>query len=208
MSIKALPYVILLGLFFVSSLVVSRFSVGQLDPTTYIGLRMLIASVMALMVYAITTGRHLPRDLELWKRAGLLGVFGTAVPMTCVVTSLQYQSSGVASLLLATGPALTVCLAHFILPDELLNRRKAIGVCLALGGAVLLALSGEDGLPDGIDNCPDRLSAGEHRHVIQFNHGHLRAEISAWLRCSGCGQHPSLYHRHRDGAVFATDGWF
>ena len=154
MSIKALPYVILLGLFFCSSLVVSRFSVGQLDPTTYIGLRMLIASVMALMVYAITTGRHLPRDLELWKRAGLLGVFGTAVPITCVVTSLQYQSSGVASLLLATGPALTVCLAHFILPDELLNRRKAIGVCLALGGAVLLALSGEDGLPDASTTVP------------------------------------------------------
>lgn len=129
-------------------MVVSRFSLGQFEPTTYIGIRMIISSGMALLVYAIVTGRRLPRDIEVWKRAGLLGVFGTAVPMVCVISALQYQSSGVTSLLLATGPALTVCLAHFILPDELLNRRKAFGVALALGGALLLALSGEDGLPD------------------------------------------------------------
>jgi drug/metabolite transporter (DMT)-like permease len=133
---------------FGSSLVVSRFSVGQFDPTTYIGLRMVIASLLALAVYHFASGRRLPRHPELWKRAGVLGIFGTAAPMTCVIVSLQYQSSGVASLLLSTGPALTLILAHFILPDELLNRRKVIGACLALGGAILLAVRGEDGLPD------------------------------------------------------------
>ena len=154
LNIKALPYVILLGLFFGSSLVASRFSVEQYNPTTYIGLRMIVSSLMCLLVYRLASGRRLPRDRELWKRAGLLGVFGTAVPMTCVVTSLQYQSSGVASLLLATGPALTILMAHFILPDELLNRRKVIGVTLALSGAMLLALSGEDGLPDVTQAVP------------------------------------------------------
>ncbi len=135
-------------------MVVSRFSLGQFEATTYIGIRMIISSGMALLVYAIVTGRRLPRDPEVWKRAGLLGVFGTAVPMVCVISALQYQSSGVTSLLLSTGPALTVCLAHFILPDELLNRRKAIGVTLALGGALLLALSGEDGLPEATAALP------------------------------------------------------
>lgn len=148
LTIKALPYVLLLGLFFGSSLVVSRFNVAQFDPAAYIGIRMAIASMMSLLVYAIATGRRVPRDLTLWRRAGLLGVFGTALPMTTIVTSLQYHSSGVASLLLATGPALTVLLAHFLLPDESLSRRKVMGVSFALGGALLLALSGEDGLPD------------------------------------------------------------
>ena len=148
LNIRALPYVILLGLFFGSSLVASRFSVGQLEPASYIAIRMIIASMMSLLVYVSVTGRRVPRDRELWKRAGLLGIFGTAVPMTCVVSSLQYQSSGVTSLLLTTGPAFTIAMAHFILPDELLNRRKVMGVALALGGALLLALSGENGLPD------------------------------------------------------------
>lgn len=148
MNIKALPYVTLLGFMFGSSMVFSRFGVGQFEPTTYIGIRMVISSLMALAVFRIATGRRLPRDRELWKRAGLLGVFGTAAPMTCVITSLQYQSSGVAALLLSVGPAITIVLAHFALPDELLSRRKVFGVSLALGGAMLLALSGEDGLPD------------------------------------------------------------
>lgn len=148
MSIKALPHIILLGFFFGSSLVASRFSIGQYDPTTYIGLRMIIASLISLVIYWLIAGRRVPRDPELWKRASLLGVFGTAVPMTCVVSSLQYQSSGVSSLLLTTAPALTVILAHFILPDELLSWRKIVGVALALGGAALLAVSGENGLPD------------------------------------------------------------
>ena len=148
MSVRALPYVLLLGLFFGSSLVVSRFTVSQFDPVAYIAIRMVIASLMSLGVYALLTGRGVPRDRELWKRAGLLGTFGTAVPMTCVVSSLQFQSSGMASLLLTTGPAMTVVLAHWFLPDEILNKRKIFGVTLALGGALLLALSGENGLPD------------------------------------------------------------
>ena len=148
MNIKALPHIVLLGFFFGSSLVASRFSVGQFEPTTYIGLRMIISSLMALAVYFLASGRRVPRDPELWKRASMLGIFGTAVPMTCVIVSLQYQSSGVTSLLLSTGPAVTIILAHFFLPDELLSRRKVFGVGLALGGAIMLAINGENGLPD------------------------------------------------------------
>ncbi|MXX50676.1 MAG: DMT family transporter [Chloroflexi bacterium] len=145
MTITALPYVALLGLFFGSSLVASRFVVGQFDPATFIALRMLAASALCLIVYFLA-GKRLPRDRTLWWRAGLLGAFGTAAPMFCIISSLQYLSSGLSSLIFSTGPALTICLAHFALPDELLTRRKALGVGLALGGAMMLAISGEDGL--------------------------------------------------------------
>ena len=148
MNIKALPHISLLGFLFGSSLVASRFAVGQFEATTYIGLRMVISSLLALGVIYLATGRRLPRDRLLWWRASLLGVFGTAIPMTFVILALEFQSSGVTSLLLSTGPAMTVIMAHFSLPDELLTRRKLFGVSLALGGALLLALSGEDGLPD------------------------------------------------------------
>ncbi len=154
MNIQALPYIIVLGFFYGSTLVVSRFSVGQYDPTTYIGLRMVIASFAHLFVYWLISGRRFPRDIELWKRASLMGVFGTAIPMTSVVASLQFQSSGVTSLLLTTVPALTVILAHFALPDESLSIRKSIGVTLALGGAIMLTVNGEDGLPDMVQTVP------------------------------------------------------
>jgi len=68
--------------------------------------------------------------------------------MTAIVSSLQFQSSGVTSVLITTSPALTVLLANFFLPDESLTKRKSAGVLLALAGAVLLAIRGESGLPD------------------------------------------------------------
>ncbi len=148
MTIQALPYIILLGFFFGSTLVASRFSVGQFEPTTYIGLRLALAGLGYTAVYAFSRRQHWPTDRRLWKHAIVLGVLGTAVPMTFIVTSLQYQSSGITSLLVTTSPAITVVLAHFFLGDERLDGKKISGVLLALGGAALLALRGESGLPD------------------------------------------------------------
>ena len=68
--------------------------------------------------------------------------------MSFMVSSLQYQSSGITSVLITVAPAITVLMAHYALQDESLNRRKAIGIILALCGAVLLVLLGETGLPD------------------------------------------------------------
>jgi drug/metabolite transporter (DMT)-like permease len=147
LSIKAVPYILLLGLFYGSTLIASRFSVGQFQPSTYIGLRMVLASLGHMGFYLLDTRhRPWPTNRRLWRHAAVLGVFGTAVPMTSIVTSLQYQSAGVTAVLLTTGPAITVLMAHFFLADEPLTWRKGAGVALALGGALLLAVRGESGL--------------------------------------------------------------
>lgn len=148
MTAQALPYIIILGFFWGSTLIASRFSVGQFHPTTYIGLRLSLAGLGHIAVYAFSRQRVWPKDRRLWQHALLLGVVGTAVPMTAIVSSLQYLSSGLASILLTTNPALTILFANFFLADETLTKRKALGVLLALSGAALLALRGETGLAD------------------------------------------------------------
>jgi drug/metabolite transporter (DMT)-like permease len=154
MPVQALPYIILQGFLFGSTLVVSRYCVGQFAPTIYIVLRLTIAGLAHILVYGLIRGRRLPTSRRLWKHAILLGTIGTAIPMTSIVASLQYQSSGITSLLLTANPALTVLLANFLLPDEPLTRRKASGVALALSGAVMLILMGENGLPDVVGASP------------------------------------------------------
>ncbi len=77
-----------------------------------------------------------------------MGTLGTAIPMTGIISSLDYLSSGMTAVFITTAPALVVILAHFFLPDERLNWRQGVGIVLAFGGAILLALSGESGLPD------------------------------------------------------------
>jgi drug/metabolite transporter (DMT)-like permease len=92
--------------------------------------------------------KTMPRDKQLWKHSTILGVLGTAIPMMGIVTSLQFLSSGLASILITVSPAITVLLAHFLLADEKLTWRKGIGALLALGGAMMLIILGETGLED------------------------------------------------------------
>ena len=138
-----------LGVLFGTTLVVSRFSVGQFSPTIYIGLRLSIAGLGFMVVYTLKLGkRKWPTDKGLWGRGFILGVLGTAIPMTGIVSSMQYLSSGLTSILITVNPAFTVLLAHFFLEDEPLTWRIGSGVLLALSGAGLLTLLGETGIPE------------------------------------------------------------
>src|SRR5690606_21083720 len=155
----ALPYVLLIGLLFGSSLLASRFSLPQFGSVTFVWLRLAISLGAFAAVYAAAAKRgRSSRPLPLGDRALLrdgliLGIFGTALPMLGYISSLQYQSAGVTALLITVAPALTVLLAHFLLPDERLTWRKAAGIGLALAGAALLVIRGESGLA-GIAGSP------------------------------------------------------
>ncbi len=89
---QAFPYIILLGFLFGSTLVVSRFSVGQFQPSTYISLRLLLASLGHVTIYLVSRQRKWPVGRRLWSHAAVLGIFGTAIPMNAIVVSLQFQS--------------------------------------------------------------------------------------------------------------------
>jgi drug/metabolite transporter (DMT)-like permease len=131
-------------------MLLSRYALEQFHPLNFVGLRFLVAWLLTILFYVLVVRKNRPwsKDRRLWIHASIFGILGSVLPMTLVVWSLQYQSSGVSSVLTTTVPALTVVLAHFFLPDESLNRRKALGVVLAFAGALVLTLRGETGLVD------------------------------------------------------------
>jgi drug/metabolite transporter (DMT)-like permease len=138
-----------LGFLFGSTLVVSRFGIGQFESVTYIALRLTIAGLLHAITYLFSLqGRKWPNDRNLWYRSSIMGIFGAAIPMNFIVGSLNYQSSGVTAILITLNPAITVIFAHFFLDDERLNRRKLFGIALALSGAIFMVAMGETGLPD------------------------------------------------------------
>jgi drug/metabolite transporter (DMT)-like permease len=144
-----------LGFLFGSTLVVSRFGIGQFESVTYIALRLTIAGALHAIVYLFSfQGRKWPNDRNLWYHSSIMGIFGAAIPMNFIVGSLNYQSSGVTAILITLNPAITVIFAHFFLNDERLNRRKLIGIALALSGAIFMVAMGETGLPDVTETNP------------------------------------------------------
>jgi len=145
---KALPNILLLGLLGGSTLVGSRFGVGQFTPVTFVGIRFVFTSLIFILVYIFKIGnRTWPKGKEMWTKGAIMGL-GNIVETVGIVTSLHYLSSGLVSIMLTVGPAFTVLLAHFFLDDERMNLRKVNGIIIALIGAVLLIILGESGLPD------------------------------------------------------------
>ena len=147
-NVKALPYIILLGTLFASSMVAARFSLGQFDPNTFNSFRLIIVTICFALIYAVSPKKQWSRDRRLWLNAGLWGIIGMAIPMTAFITSLKYLSSGVASLLITMNAPATVLMAQVFLTDEKLTKRKVIGILIAFAGAALILIRGESGLAE------------------------------------------------------------
>ena len=147
MQPQAFPYILLLSLFWGTNIVASRFGIGEFDPYLFIALRLTIATLFFVPVLFIN-GRHWPTDTNIWRLGIVSGILGVAIPMTSFILSLQYQSSGVASIFVTASPAIIVIMAHFALPDEKMTRNKGLGLVLALLGALFLVWRGESGLAD------------------------------------------------------------
>ena len=142
--------VVLLGVMNGTTLLASRFSVGQYSTSNYLTVRLAIASLCYGVVVWMNRKKGesiFPTSLHFWFGSILVGLL-TAFSMNTIIMAMNYISSGLNSVLLAFGPAVTVLFAHFLLTDERLTLGKIFGIILALLGVVLVVLSGESGLPE------------------------------------------------------------
>ena len=148
MDLQAFSFILLLGSLFGSATIASRYCIGQFSPVTYSALRFSLATLGYALFYIFKIkGRRLPTDRQLWKHCVITGILGNSLPVLLIVSSLEYLSSGVTATMVTIFPVIVVVLAHFMLHDEPFTRRKALGVILALSGAVLIVILGETGLP-------------------------------------------------------------
>lgn len=154
MPVQSLPYILFLGTLYGTTLLAGRFSIGQFEPVIYIGLRLVLSSIGFILIFLLSPSRSWPRGRDTWKHGFVLSIFGTAIPMILLTTSLKYQSSGITGILITLGPCLTVLMAHFFLDGEQLTRRKLFGVVIAFSGVILLMALGENGLPNMTEANP------------------------------------------------------
>ena len=147
-NLKATPFVLLLGIMLGVNLTISRFSIGQIPPTSLAAFRFSISGLVFLLTFLISPKLGFPKDIKFWLRAGFWGVIGSAIPMSCFLGALTYQSSGVTSLLLTLIPVVTMIMAHVLLGDEEITGIKLAGAIVAFIGAGLILLKGENGIAE------------------------------------------------------------
>lgn len=118
-----------------------------LGPYTIIGMRTLIAAA-AVFAYRLLRRRPFP-GRRLWSLGAVLGVTNITAPYILFTLAVQHASAGFLGLLITNIPLVTAVWAHFLLSDEPLDRRKALGLSLAVAGVAVLIATGESGLGDG-----------------------------------------------------------
>ena len=126
-----------------SSYAWTKLGLEGLDPLTFVLSRLLIG-VAVLWLWLGFSGESLPRERGLYA-LGLLNVLGAFLLLTW---GQQYVESSHAAILVASGPIFSALGATYMLPDERLDRRRAIGVAIGFGGVVAL-FSGDLGGTSG-----------------------------------------------------------
>ena len=132
-------------MFFGTNIVVSRFAIGQMHPLVYVAVRMPMAAALALL-WTWLRHRRFPRGRKLWVHGTVVGLLATAAPMVFFISGLQYQSSGVTSLIIMLTPIVAMFFSHFRLQDDRITVQKVAGAIVSFSGVGLLLATGETGL--------------------------------------------------------------
>jgi len=112
---------------------------------TVIGVRLGVAT-LAVVIFAVVTQRRMSRTA--WLHGALIGVPRIGIAPVLFIASLQHISAGVEAILITLIPVATAIMAWLWL-GEPQRRVQIAGFVLALGGALLIIMSGETGLSGG-----------------------------------------------------------
>jgi drug/metabolite transporter (DMT)-like permease len=120
-----------------TSFMFTAISVKTVNPVAVVFYRLALgAVVLSLVVYA--RGDSLPREWRVWAGCLLMAIVGNALPFFLISWGQQEVDSGVAGMIMAIMPLLTMVFAHYFVAGETLNRFKLIGFTLGISGVILL----------------------------------------------------------------------
>ena len=127
-----------------SAFMFTSIAVDSVDPVSLVFYRVLLGMFILFAVLAFRRLK-LPRDLRTWVGFLVMAVAGYAAPFFLISWGQQTVDSGVAGMIMAIMPLITMVLAHYLVPGETLNRYKILGFLLGISGVGLLLGPGFEG---------------------------------------------------------------
>lgn len=112
-------------------------SVESVDPLSVVFSRVLIAAIILTLVVYLR-GQRLPFSLNAWLAFLTMGVVGNVLPFFLITWGQLSVNSGIAGMIMAIMPLITMLLAHYLVEGETLNRFKIIGFVFGITGITIL----------------------------------------------------------------------
>lgn len=129
--------ILLLGVIWGTSFLAIKFAVREFAPTSVAAIRIWIAFFLLISVM-IWKGQRLPSSPRFWAAMFFIGIMNTSLPFFLISWAELTVDSGIAALLMGTGPLLAMVGSHFTTDDDHLNAPKLIAVGLGMTGILLV----------------------------------------------------------------------
>jgi len=120
-----------------TSFVFTSISVETVDPLTVVFFRVLIAAII-LSTVVLLKGQSFPRTKSSWLAFFIMGFAGNVFPFFLIAWGQLSVNSGIAGMIMAIMPLMTMLLAHYLVEGENLNRYKIIGFTFGITGITIL----------------------------------------------------------------------
>ncbi len=132
-------YVLLvtLAVIFGSSFMLTKVAVVEIPAATLVALRLGIAALIFLIAMA-WMGQRPPAFGRVWIFIFGAALFGNALPFFLISWGQEKVDAGLAAILMAMMPLMTIVIAHFTTSDEKLTPWKIVGFCLGLLGVAVM----------------------------------------------------------------------
>lgn len=137
----------LLSLVWGGSYVFAEIALEALPSLTVVWLRVAIAA-LALRLAVRAAGLRMPGELSAWAAFATMGALNNAVPFVLIVSAQTVITGGLAAVLVAATPFLTLILARWLTADEQPTAGRLLGVATGFAGVAVTigpaALAGGD----------------------------------------------------------------
>ena len=123
-----------------------------MPPLTLAGVRFIVAGAMLL---PFCGGFVALRSVLVLHRRTLVAasLFNTVFLYALFFIALQFVRGAQAAILIGASPLVSATVAHFLMDNDRMTRRKIISILFGLSGVVLLAIAGKPWEPVGAREC-------------------------------------------------------
>ncbi len=134
-----------------SSYPVIKLAISTIESSVLVAGRMFVGTIIIFIVLK-ARGLSLSRSKAVWSSYAVTGLLGSALPFLLITHGEQSVDSALASILMGVSPVITLLLAAWLIPDEALTPRIALGIVGGfVGVAVLVGPAALSGLGDQLE---------------------------------------------------------
>nr|WP_321456696.1 DMT family transporter [uncultured Cohaesibacter sp.] len=132
-----LSLLLFLTLVWASSFISIKVAVPETGPVWLAAIRVCIG-FLVLLPWTFYKGLVLPSSGKSWRNLIIISLLNVSVPFMLISWAELTITAGIASLLLGTGPLLSLIFSHLTTHDDKFNKFKVIGILLGFSGIILV----------------------------------------------------------------------